>query len=233
MARRNRHHAKATDRVGVSMATTARSIIERAQVALLDLAGVRWPVAELIGYLNDGQRALVVVRPDETAATLEFAPVEGAAQRLPADVMVLIDVTHNLIHRRGAITKVDRQLLDAVQRGWQGMRPTVDIQHFIHDLREPRVFLLYPPAHPDARLALTCSMYPSDAVAPSGGNWPIPGLIAVSDQWANALLDYVLFRAHAKDSQDQAAGARAAAHLGLFNSATGAQLQSAATVAPT
>ena len=38
---------------------TAQSVILRAQVALNDNEGVRWPADELVRYLNDAQREIV------------------------------------------------------------------------------------------------------------------------------------------------------------------------------
>ena len=58
------------------MTTAAQSIIRRVVETLQDTTSVRWPVAELVRYLNDGQREVVLYRPDSmvTNATVTLAP---------------------------------------------------------------------------------------------------------------------------------------------------------------
>ena len=46
------------------MTIAAQSIIRRAVETLQDTTSVRWPVNELVRYLNDGQREIVLYRPD-------------------------------------------------------------------------------------------------------------------------------------------------------------------------
>lgn len=208
------------------MTILGSKIIQDAQTDLQDPEGTRWPVADLAGYLNDGQRELVVARPDETTRTFEATLVQGAEQQLPAAAMLLVDVPRNAAGRRTAIEKTDRRLLEAVQRDWQSMAGATEFVHFMHDMREPRLFLMYPPAKAGAKVVLTCSMFPQDV--PADGAGPI----GVADQWANALRHYVVFRAFSKDAEYAANATLAASHLALFNSATGAQLQAAAAVAP-
>src|SRR3546814_10752016 len=64
--------------VEITMATiTAKSLITIAQTLLQDATSVRWPRAELLGYLNDGQRETVLLKPE--------ACVTNAAALLTAD----------------------------------------------------------------------------------------------------------------------------------------------------
>ena len=46
------------------MAITAQSLIRRVVETLQDNTSIRWPVAELVRYLNDGQREVAIYRPD-------------------------------------------------------------------------------------------------------------------------------------------------------------------------
>jgi len=47
--------------------SSARSIIQDAQVALQDIDGIRWPASELVRHLNRAQRDIQTARPDTTA----------------------------------------------------------------------------------------------------------------------------------------------------------------------
>jgi hypothetical protein len=104
----------------------------------------------------------------------------------------------------------------------------------MHDLREPRVFQVYPPAATGASVDMTYALYPTDVPVPVDG-WPastVTGDIDLSDTWADALLNFVLFKAYSKDAEFGGNSQLASGYLALFNAAVGSQLQSTATVAP-
>ena len=216
------------------MTTPAQSIILDAQLELQDPSGIRWPATDLVQHLHEGQRAIAQKRPDTTATVVTFSPAApGARHTLPAAAASLIDIPRNAAGRKRAITKVDQVLLDATVRDWQGMTPSAEVLHFMHDLREPRVFLTYPPASTAAALELVYSAYPA-ATATAGGAAAstVTGNIGLPDEWATALRYYVLFRAWSKDAEYGGNPQLAATNYGLFKAELGEQLESAATVAP-
>ena len=216
------------------MTTPAQSIILDAQLELQDPSGIRWPATDLVKHLHDGQRAIAQKRPDTTATVVTFTPAAaGTRHTLPAAAASLIDIPRNAAGRKRAITKVDQVLLDATVRDWQGMAPSTEVLHFMHDLREPRVFLTYPPAAATASLELVYSAYPA-ATATAGGAAAstVSGDIDLPDEWANALRYYVLYRAWSKDAEYGGNAQLASANLALFKAELGEQLESAATVSP-
>lgn len=211
------------------MKAQAIDIIRAAMLALQD-DGTRWTVQELVGYLNDGQMALAVLRPAETATTITFAPVEGGRQTLPTDAMLLLEVRCNSNGRLRALTLVDRKTLEAVDPEWASMTPNVTPVHYMYTPLEPRVFYLYRPAHVEARLELTYSKYPSRVEPPSGSTVDsVGGETSLEASWANALRDYVLYRAYAKDAEYGANAALAASYFAAFNDAVKAGPVPAAT----
>lgn len=216
------------------MPATAQSIILDAQLELQDPAGIRWPATDLVKHLHDGQRAIAQKRPDTTATVVTFTPAAaGARHTLPVAAASLIDIPRNASGRKRAITKVDQVLLDATVRDWHGMAPAAEVLHFMHDLREPRVFLTYPPASATAALELEYSAYPAATATASGAAAStVTGNIDLPDEWANALRYYVLYRAWSKDAEYGGNPQLAAANLQLFRGELGEQLESAATVSP-
>ena len=214
--------------------TPASTIIYDAQVELQDTSGIRWPATELLGHLHDGQRAIAQKRPDQTAATVAFVPTTpGYRHTLPAGAASLIDVPRNATGRKRAITKVDQVLLDATVRDWYSMSPAAEILHFMYDLREPRVFLTYPPASASATIELVYSAYPASTATASGATAStVTGDIDLPDEWSAALLHYVLFRAWRKDSEFGGNAALSKSHYDLFRAELGEQLESSSTVAP-
>ena len=67
------------------MAISAQSTIRRAVDILQDNSSVRWPVDELVRYLNDGQREVALYRPDALVTNSTITLVAGSRQSLPGD----------------------------------------------------------------------------------------------------------------------------------------------------
>jgi hypothetical protein len=216
------------------MAITAQYVIKEAQTALQDLAGIRWPASELVTYLNDGQRDLIVARPDANSVTVTFATVSGVRQSLPAAAMSLIDVPRNTTGR--ALRKADSDDLDAIAPNWRSAAGVTSFVHFCYDPREPNIFLLYPPsAITGGSVELSYAAYPTDVSAPTGDGrafGTVSGGLTVNDQWASTLLNYVLFRAYSKDAEYGGNVALATAYYQAFANQLGSQLQSSQAVAP-
>ena len=215
------------------MAITAQSIIRRVAEQLQDLGSVRWPVAKLVRDLNDGQRELVSKRPDAATLTLSTALVAGARQSLPINAIQLIDVAGNTASQK-ALTKADAGLMDSFMRGWKSSAPALDAVHFMYDMREPRIFYVYPPALATSSLDLVCPVYPTDITDPAAGAAfsAVTGNLSVADQWGNALHDWVLYRAWSMDAEFGGNAVLAAGYLSLFKTAIGEQAQASAAVAP-
>lgn len=211
--------------------TPARDIIVDALTVLQDHEAVRWTVAEMVRYLNRAQLDLMVLRPDTTAAVVEFSLKPGSRQVLPATAYALIDVPRNARPPRRAITKVDLRVLDAVARDWQGVTPKDTVVHFAHELANPRVFYVYPPAA-SARVELEVSEFPQEVPIPAGSAVAdITGNVGVWPQWDTALMSQLLHYAYAKDAEYGSNAALAAAYAQKASALLGAQLTSTASVA--
>lgn len=214
------------------MAVTAASIVRSAHEILQDLAGVYWPATELVRYMNEAQREIARLRPDQKTVTRDESLVAGARQTLAADVQALIDIPRNTTSKN-TIRKVDMFQLDAVVSGWQAAATAADIIHFMHDMRDPRTFYVYPPASNGQQVNATFSLYPTAVADPSGPTYTgVTGNIDLPDHWATPILNYMLFRAFSKDAEYGGNAAEAVAYKALFDAATGEQLQSTAAVAP-
>lgn len=215
------------------MALTAQSVIKRCAEQLQDLAAIRWSPAKLVRDLNDGQRAILAQRPDAATLTLSTTLVAGAKQSLPATAVQLIDIPRNTASKK-SLRKVETAMMDAVLPNWQSATAKLDAVNFMYDLREPRTFYVYPPALVTSSLDLVCPVYPTDIAEPADGTTfsAVTGNLSVADQWANALHDWVLFRAWAMDGEAAGNAALAAGYLALFKSAFGEQAKSSAAVAP-
>jgi len=216
------------------MAVTAASLVQSAQEILSDVAGVRWPATELVRYMNEAQREIARIRPDQKTVTRTQALVAGARQTLPADVQALIDIQGNVGGRQRAIRKIEQIQLEAVMRDWQSRPPGPEILHFMHDIRDPRTFYVYPPAANGQQVNGVFALYPTPLLDILVGPLPdsVSGNIDLPDHWATAVLNYMLYRAYAKDAEYGGNSQLAAQYLALFKEDTSAQLASTAAVAP-
>lgn len=218
------------------MPVTAQSIIRRAAETLQDLTAVRWSTAELVRYLNDGQRELGVYRPDAVSVNATVALTPGAKQTLPAGGFKLLDILRNdSAASQRAVRLASRQLLDAHIPNWYTQNPSLEVQHFIYDPRDPLVFYVYPPAVSSAvTVYMIYANIPEGIAEPAAGTTfsAVAGNIGVPDIYANALTDYVLYRAYAKNTEFAGDAARATAHYQAFVNAVGTEASATAVASP-
>lgn len=217
------------------MAFTAQKVLQRVVITLLDPNAVRWPTAELVRYLNDGQRDIALVRPDATSTTATMTLAGGARQTLPSAGAKLLEVIRNSGGSKRAVRLVDRVILDAQNPNWYNITGVTEIRHYTFDPREPRIFYVYPPAaSSNASVELIYSAYPTDITEPSGSALytDVTGNISVADIYVNALVNYILYRAYSKDSENTQNATLAASFYQLYQSLLNTELSGTTGVAP-
>jgi hypothetical protein len=208
------------------MATiTGANIVSRAAIILQDTTGVRWPqTEELLLWLNDGQREIVLRKPDAYAQNEVVALIAGTKQSIPANGIQLLDVIRNMgtdgETPGRAVTRIDREILDEQRPNWHTEDASDETKHYTFDGQDPKRFYVYPPqASPPGKVEMVYASSPTD----------LPSLattITLDDIYSGPLLDYVLYRAYSKDADlTPSAPERAVAHYNSFLSALGAKSQ--------
>ena len=202
---------------------TGANLISRIQDILQDTTRIRWPEAELLRYINDAQREVCNLRPESTATTQNIACVVGTKQSLPAAGLRLIKVTRNMSDAsngatgKRAVRLVDADILNTQEPNWHdasaasgdSAHGTV-AKHYIFDEDDPRSFYVYPGAsNTNMFLEIVFSASPTDLANTSA-------TISVDDIFANALIDYALFRCYLKDAEYAGNQQRAGNHYQLF-----------------
>lgn len=215
------------------MATTLKSVLERVVGTLNDDLSVTWTLQDLVRYLNDGQRDMHVWRPDLFHVELEYALAAGVKQTLPAGGSKLIDITANAVGTSQPITRVQRALLDAQLRGWRTSAPSLEIDHFLYDERQPKSWECYPPAMDGSKVWMEHAVVPVDLPIPGPNTLmaAVGGNINVPDLQSTALQHYICFRCYAEGSEPGNA-ARASAYIGMFAEVLGIELKSITDIAP-
>lgn len=213
------------------MTTTAQSIVKRAAIVLKDQTGVRWPADELVEWLIDFERELAVFRPDAFATVETLALVAGHKQTLPATCARLIDIPANATGTKLPISRVERSEMDAIKPGWRAQAEAGVIKHYMHDLDVPLRFEVYPPAIVATSVDIEFSKYPPALTVPGAGTayGAVTGNINAPDKYANAAVDYLLYRAFSKDSELTINEARADRHYRSFALILGIKMPPART----
>jgi len=205
---------------------TGANLLSRIQDTLQDTTSVRWPEAELLRYINDAQREIVNFRPESSATTANVQLVTGTKQSLPSGGLRLIKLTRNMNSAsesatgKRAIRIVNVDILNTQEPDWND--PTVAgdaahgtvVKHYIFDEDDPRNYYVYPGVAGNAYVELVYSAAPTDLSSSSS-------LISVDDIYANAIIDFVLYRAYMKDAEYAGNAQRANTHYQLFTASIG------------
>jgi hypothetical protein len=198
------------------MATaTAQRLIERASTILQDPDNTRWPENELLNWLNDGQREVALFKPDAYPKVDTVALDEGTRQSIPDGGSQLLDVLRN--QGGGVVTLVSRSVMDEHRPDWHQVDSSAEVKHFMFDERNPKTFWVYPPNDGTGSVEVLYSAAPEDVA--------VEDTILIDDTYANALVDYILYRAYMKDADYAANDQRAANQYNRFLSSLGAMDQ--------
>lgn len=206
------------------MALSVTQLINDAARELQDESHVRWKREEILDYFNAAQRAFAEQRPDQLVQELDLT-ISGWRHELAANIHTLMDVTNNGNTARKRITKTDVWVLDATVPGWRASAPQREVLHFMHDIRNPRELLFYPPAVANTIVRAVVQLAVTDLA--NEGLQP-----SVPERWMDALRHFVLFRAWSKDAEFGGNKELAANHLLLFNQILGVQSKAANEMAP-
>lgn len=202
---------------------TAQTIISRAQTLLQDTTSIRWSSAELLGWLNDGQREIVTLRPSAFSKIANVTCVAGTKQTIPtADGTLLLDVLRNMGTSGSApgdaVRKVPRQIMDSQTPGWHSATPSTTIKHYVFDERAPKTFWVYPPASAGTQVEVLYAATPTDVPSTSS-------VITLDDTYMSPLIDYLLYRAYSKDTEYAGNAERAKAARAAFENTLGLKAQ--------
>ena len=206
---------------------TETNLLARIRDTLQDTTSVRWSDAELRRYINDAQREIVNFRAEASAKTANVALVVGTRQTIPTEGLRLIKITRNMSDASGgatgkrAVRLVNVDILNAQDPDWHDPTATgssthgTTVKNYVFDDDDPRVFYVYPGASSTSTfLEIVYSKSPTDLTTGSS-------TIDIDDTYANAIIDFVLYRAYLKDAEYAGNAQRAGTHYQLFQASVG------------
>ena len=222
---------------------TGAELLTRAATILQDSAHDRWPLPELVNWINDGQRVIVLAKPSANSGSVALMLAAGTLQSLsnPAH-LALLRITRNLKAAGppavgGRIVRpTNRDALDAAEPSWHDPRVVKyarDVRQYVFDEGNPREFSVYPGNDGTGIVEAVVSLLPT-ALAASGDPAAIESYgatLALPEPYSVILLDYILYRAFSKD--DIAAEAsRARLHYQAFAQSLGIKIQAEGATSP-
>jgi len=195
---------------------TAKTIIDKAAIQLIDLTNVRWTRAELLSWLNDGMRQIVVIQPSASSTTVSKQLVAGTRQTIPADGWLLLSIYRNMgtngTTPGRAIRIISREILDGFNPNWHTDKAAAEVRNYIYTDQDQTAFYIYPPNTGTQYIELNYSVQLADLTAETQ---PIP----IFDIFQSSLVDYILYRACSKDAEYAPGLQLAQGYLATFVSA--------------
>lgn len=207
----------------------AKDVVDRSEITLQDETNVRWSQEELLHYLNDGQRHVVMLKPGAYAQNSTFQLVQGSKQSAPNDAISLIRPVRNMGGAGNtpgrAITWADMDQLDLTRPDWHTETANAEVKHCLQDPQNPKDFYVTPPqpATPEY-VEMIYSAAPPDATIDGVNGGGTDSAISLDDVYAEALYFYILFKAHSKESS-LASPQKAGSYYQLFLGAIGMKQQ--------
>ena len=199
------------------MSVAVNNLVDRVELLLQDTSNVRWGASELIYWLNDGQREVVLIKPDVSVTNESVLLVAGTKQTIPTDGIQLSDLVRNMGTDGTTVGKtislIERRVLDTLLPTWHSDIASTVVKHFMFDTRDPRHYYVYPKSPGTNYVEIVYTSPPATVAA--GGNISIP------DIYSNCLIDYMLYRAYAKDADFVGNSERALAHYSAFQRSLG------------
>ena len=197
------------------MSASAVDVLARVKAITMDLGGTFWGNFTSQGWLNEGRKLIVTLKPDDGASLAEVAVVPGALQSIPVNAIAFIKVIRNM--GGPAVRVADMADIEAVDPMWMDTQAQW-VRHFFFDDKLLRNFWIWPnPTVRLPRLQIACSFepVPCDVYLPT--NLPNTEVTHATVDVPNdaALVDYILARQYQQQGEGEAQQ-RAANHMTSF-----------------
>lgn len=180
---------------------------------LEDGAAVTWLDPETIVWVNAGMREIVNLVPKAYVVRSSITLTARACkQDLPSGTIRLMGVHRNVgtdDSAGPAVRLASRDQLDAYDRNWTKATPARYVGNVVYDTDAPKEFWCSPPPRDASKLDVALSKVPTAIEA-------LADTLVLGDEYRNALIDYVCFRALSKNDADAQQVKAAADYYALF-----------------
>jgi len=169
-------------------------IISRAQAVLND-DNVHWPEAtDLLGWANEAIEEIIKVKPDVYTTEASLSLSAGVRQSLTSGHFRILEVLgNNTASHKDVPVLTARETMDVYKPDWRSATQQEEVEVVVYDENVPGSFDVYPPNDGNGALMLVTSAPPTK-LTDVGDTFPL------SDFYAGTTVNYLLYRAFAKDS---------------------------------
>jgi len=193
---------------------TGEYLLARASEVVQDDDHITWTSDQFLEWINDAQRATVLVKPDSNVSTGSVQLVAGTLQSISG--IRLQSVIRNMgsdgLTPGNAIRLVQRGIKDEADPSWHTDTASLTILEYIYDDRDPKHYYVSPP--PDT-VAANVYVEISQVVEPTALS-AITDTIDLEDIYTPAMLEWILYRAFSREAEEVQDVSRAAAHVERF-----------------
>lgn len=229
------------------MAFAANEVFRRASIILQDVTFTRWPLPEMLDWLNDCLREITILAPAIVSQTVVANLNQGTVQSNPCRGAQILRANCNVTgdppsYTRGrVVTPIRKAILDAQIPGWQDhacMPFDTNVLHFVEDDALHDKFLVAPGNNGLGKIELVVAQCPPPIQLPddpedidSYDQARTP--VAISTIYLSACVDYVIYRALLKDVAILNGPERAIGHYQQFAAALGHKVMNERAFNPT
>lgn len=203
--------------------TKINDILKKAAELLQDNDFVRWPKDDLREWLHDGELAVCIQKPNAFVTNGNVQLVAGTKQSLPDTGNTFMEMTRSMGVNGMTPGRVPRfipkKILDEQNPNWHKNAVVSEPIHYTFDNRDPKHFYVYPPQ--PAVNPVKAEVVYSDTPPPLATD--DNATINLDAIYGPPLINYVVYRAYAKDTSYAGNTERAAMYLKMFYDLLGAK----------
>jgi hypothetical protein len=202
---------------------TVRHLLNLAEGILQDAENDNWTLTDLINWYNLGARQTVILAPQANPIIESVKLAAGVRQTIPSKGLALIEIKRNMgtdgATAGDAVFPSTTKIMQSFLKGWSAATATVAIVHFMPET--DRIWYNYPPSDGTGYVEEEYSKVPDAVTYDEDGDWE-SALVGVTDKYVDPILNFILSRAFAKDTDFPGNAARSQDHERQFLQAVGA-----------
>lgn len=217
------------------MAVSTKDIIDEVADLLIDSDFGFWGSDEHLVNLNEGMTQIALLKPDASVTASEYQLTEGVRQSLPDGSASFQDASAATLPKATKLVRVvmnmgtdgqtpgrgisiiDLDLMVQTDPSWAVGGEAAEAIHYTYDEKDPKAFWVYPP-QPSSNQGYVFVVY--NSIPPACAAYDAGEDIPLSDEYRQALVFFMLFRAYSKNT-DTADANKALQYYDAFKTALG------------
>lgn len=206
----------------------AGELVEQISEILQDIKNITWTTTDILRGLSRGTELVAMYRPDSSVKINTVLLEPSAMQTLPQEAHRFFDAICNMgsgTQEGRVIRMVDKAIKDASDSMWMS-RPASDvIDEVLTDERSPKNYWVSPRPLAGTHIQIGYTVAPAALTS-------MDDVLTVSDQYAPAVIEWALYVALSRDSEETPNYQRALDHKQTFFNMMGVKTQADTSTSP-